>query len=118
MTPTWVSALNAFWFAIGAGTGVWSAQGAVHAVKVARYVKAFLSAVYAIGVTIDLFWLTAGEWVRIARYLGLVAIPAVWVLPDVMAKHAMRKIVANIETMTAAVITGEHDVTPGGDRAP
>ena len=118
MTPTWVSALNVFFFAVSAGTAIWSAQGAVEPVKVARYIKAVLALIYAIGVGIDLFWLTAGEWVRIARYLGLVSIPAVWVLPDVMAKHAMRRIVSNIETMAAAVVTGEQEVTPGGDRAP
>ena len=118
MTPTWVSAVNVFWFAVSAGTAVWSARGALYPVKVARYVKAFLALVYAIGVGIDLFWLTAGEWVRIARYLGLVSIPAVWVLPDVMAKHAMRRIVSNIETMASAVVTGEHDITPGGDTEP
>jgi hypothetical protein len=92
-----VAIANVVLFAVAIGTSLWAAQTSIGPVRTGRTVKAVFAAMYAVGISWDQFFLTTDEWQHIARILGLVAIPAVWILPDIVGHVGKQRLVARIQ---------------------
>ncbi len=104
---TAISIANIVLFAAAAATAWSSSRTADSGFRAARRIKAILASMYAVGITLDLWVLTSDEWRTLARYLGVVSIPAVWIVPDVLGQRYKTRQAARIDDIARRALGGE-----------